>query len=130
MFRFAKVPLIVATGALMALAVVVPNPAGAQPVQQQFTPPPPIMPLHSSPSYGGLSSPSAGAYGYGDPSAGVRPSHYGSRIFHTRHGRVVEVPPGRPGHNTFQDRVQRCQQAGAAAGLNSSQQSEFTGQCS
>ena len=42
------------TGAAMAAT----GPVQAQPVQQQFTPPPPIVPLHSS---GGLGSANIGA---------------------------------------------------------------------
>jgi hypothetical protein len=129
MFRTAIATLMLVGSAVAALGLTAPNLAEAQPMQYQFTPPPPIMPLHSSPSYGGLSAPSAGGYGY-DPSAGVRPSHYGSRTFNTRHGRPIEVPRGTAGHNTFHDRVSRCQQAGAAAGLNATGQSLFTGQCS
>jgi hypothetical protein len=129
MVRTAVAILMLAGSAVMALGVMSPDPAQAQPVQYQFTPPPPVMPLHSSPSYGGLSAPSTGTYGY-DPSAGVRPSHFGARTFHTRHGRPIEVPRGTAGHNTFHDRVSRCQQAGAAAGLSASGQSLFTGQCS
>jgi hypothetical protein len=126
MFRTA-IATVFLVGTSLVIPGMMPDPAEAQPVQYQFTPPPPITPLHSSPSYGSLSTPSAGSY---DPSAGVRPSHYGSRIFHTRHVRQIEVPRGKLGHNTFHDRVSRCQQAGAAAGLNASGQSLFTGQCS
>ena len=125
MFRKAITTVMLAGSAVMTFVTISPDPARAQPVQYQFTPPPPIVPLHSSPSYGGLSVPPAGLNRYD-----VKPSHYGSRTFHTRHGRSIEVPRGTAGHNTFHDRVARCQQAGAAAGLSATGESLFTGQCS
>lgn len=105
--------------------------AQAQVVQQQFAPPPPIVPLHSysAPDFGvGVvpSVPAPGAHGHA-------PSHYSShrasRYAMTHRGRVVAVPPGRPGYNTFSDRVLRCTQAGSQVGLNASHQGAFVAQC-
>jgi hypothetical protein len=122
MFSRTAITIMISAGsALAVLGTIAPNLAKAQPVQSQNTAPPPIRPLHSS--SGGLSSPK-GAYG----SAGITPTH--SRSFHTRNGHQIVVPSGAPGHNTFQDRVSRCQRAGAAAGLGPSGQGAFTGQCS
>ena len=111
--------------------------AQAQVVQYQFTPPPPIVPLAPQPAAPydfsgaaplGSSGSSERPYAYAPPHT-ARSSHRGTRYVQTRHGRVVAVPPGRPGYNTFSDRVLRCQQAGSQAGLGASQQGNFTAQC-
>jgi hypothetical protein len=111
--------------------------AQGQAVQYQFTPPPPIMPLAPQPAapydFSGstpLGLPGSGErpYAYAPPHT-ARSSHHATRYVPTRHGRVVAVPPGRPGFNTFSDRVLRCQQAGSQAGLGPSQQGNFTAQC-
>jgi hypothetical protein len=125
MKRFAIVFAVVASAVAAALA-----PAQAQVVQYQYTPPPPIMQLPSSsaPSYGysGLPSP---APALGHHSSLHRFSHGSTRYVQTHHGRVVAVSPGRPGYNTFSDRVSRCMQAGSQAGIGASQQGAFTAQC-
>ncbi len=117
------------TGAAMAAT----GPVQAQPVQQQFTPPPPIVPLHSS---GGLGSANIGASGgfgggsYDNVRRSTGRSH-GTRYVQTRHGRTVVVaPPLVRGQNSFGDRVTRCLQAGAGAGLGPNQLgSSYIGQC-
>jgi len=111
--------------------------AQGQVVQYQFTPPPPIVPLAPQPAppydFSGatpLGSPGSWAQPYANARPpGARSSHHATRYVPTRHGRVVAVPPGRPGYNTFGDRVLRCQQAGSQAGLGASQQGNFTAQC-
>ena len=111
--------------------------AQGQVVQYQFTPPPPIVPLAPQPAppydFSGatpLGSPGSWErpYAYARPPT-ARSSHHATRYVPTRHGRVVAVPPGRPGYNTFSDRVLRCQQAGSQAGFGPSQQGNFTAQC-
>ena len=117
--------------AMLAGAAMAVGPVRAQPVQQQFTPPPPVVPLHSS---GGLGASGAlGGFG-GAPYNGVRRTtgqSHGTRYVQTRHGRTVVVPPSLvPGQNSFGDRVTRCLQAGAGAGLGPNQLgSSFIGQC-
>ena len=52
-----------------------------------------------------------------------------SRIVTTPRGRAVQVPGGPPDRNSFSDRVERCVQAGAAAGISPGRMGAFTGQC-
>ena len=51
-----------------------------------------------------------------------------SRVFTTRHGRTITVPPGQPGES-FGDRVSRCIEAGTAAGLGPNQVNSFSRRC-
>jgi hypothetical protein len=134
MFRIAVSSVMLAASALIALP-----PAYGQPVQYQFTPPPPIVALPSG-SSGSLQTPgvappvpapgpSAGPYGYA-PSHTVAPLRSGTtRYVHTRHGRMVAVPgAAHSGQDSMSDRVIRCNQAGIAAGLGS-KTGGFIGQC-
>jgi hypothetical protein len=127
MRRFAILFAVAAVAAAPAL-----TPAQAQMVQYQYTPPPPIVPLPSSasPSYGysGLPSPES-TLGHAGHSSLHRSSHHSTRYVQTHHGRVVAVPPGPPGQNTFSDRVLRCNQAASQAGIGASRQGAFTAQC-
>jgi hypothetical protein len=122
---------------LTAAAVAMVEPANAQPVQYQFTPPPPIRALPSSqppsyPSIPGVAAPAPAPGGSGVVPYNVRPaprsSGYGStRSVYTDHGRRVLVPT-RP-TETFGDRVSNCAHAGAAAGLGPNQLGTFMGRC-
>jgi hypothetical protein len=130
MTRWAILFAVLAGGAAATITA-----AQGQAVQYQFTPPPPIVPLAPQPAapYDFSRSTPLGSPGE-RPYASARPhtsraSHHATRYVPTRHGRVVAVPPGRPGFNTFSDRVLRCQQAGSQAGLGPSQQGNFTAQC-
>jgi hypothetical protein len=123
--------------AVVAGGIAATTAAQGQVVQYQFTPPPPIVPLAPQPAApydfsGATPLGSSGSwerpYTYARPHT-ARSSHHATRYVQTRHGRVVAVPPGRPGYNTFSDRVLRCQQAASQAGLGPSQQGNFTAQC-
>jgi len=133
MIRFVVMSLMLAGSAVAMLA-----PARGQAVQYQFTPPPPIVPLHSSPAPSYPSIP-----GVAPPEPAPRPSHIapyrvtpsvGSSAARsagsvsTRRGRVIAVPSS-PGQNTFGDRVSNCGHAGAAAGLGPNQLGAFMGRC-
>jgi hypothetical protein len=117
--------------ALAALALAAFTVAQAQVVQYQYTPPPPIVPLqpYSASSYGGLGLAPPLPVDPGGHRALHHRSPHASRSVLTHHGRLAVVPPGRPGYNTFGDRVLRCQQAGSELGLNASQQGGFTARC-
>ena len=52
-----------------------------------------------------------------------------SQVVTTRRGRTVLVPAGPPERNSFSDRVERCVQAGTAAGVRSNHIGSFTAQC-
>jgi hypothetical protein len=118
-----------------ALAMLAP--AHGQPVQQQFTPPPPIpkLPSSSAPLYPPTS-------GIPPPSPSPQPSHLrpwrvtpppalsgerSARTVPTARGRTVLVPSS-PGE-TFGDRVSSCAHAGASAGLKPHQLNAFMGRC-
>jgi hypothetical protein len=112
-------------------------PAHGQPVQYQFTPPPPIphLPSSSAPLY--PSTPGALP-----PVPAPHPSHLkpwrvtpppalsgerSARAVQTARGRTVLVPSS-PGE-TFGDRVSSCAHAGASAGLRPGQLNAFMGRC-
>ena len=109
----------------------------AQPVQYQFTPPPPIPTLPSSPApfyppMPGVARP-VPAPGHSHlapyrvtPPPGLSPQR-SARPVQTARGRTILVPSS-PG-DTFGDRVSTCAHAGAAAGLRPNQLSAFMGQC-
>jgi hypothetical protein len=132
MLRYAVASLMLA-GSIVAML----QPARGQAVQYQFTPPPPITPLPSSP--GPLYSPMPGVE---PPVPAPRQSHIkpyrvtpppgpsapsSTRAVHTAHGRTIFVPSS-PGE-TFGDRVSSCARAGASAGLRTSRLNAFMGQC-
>jgi hypothetical protein len=128
MIRFA-----LATSILIAAALM--GPAWADPVQTQFSPPPPIvaLPSSSAPSYPqipGVAPPAPAPGGSGVVRYHVVPrstarSGSGTRYVQTHHGRIIAVPSG----GTFGDRVSRCGHAGAAGGLGPNQLGNFMGQC-
>jgi hypothetical protein len=136
MIRFAIASLVLAGSAVAVL-----KPAYGQPVQYQFTPPPPIVALPSSsmpsyPSIPGVAAPvpapgSSGVVPYRvtPPSVASSRSH-ATRYLHTQRGRIVAVPPalGR-GQDTFNDRVSRCAHAGASGGVRPGEFGSFMGQC-
>jgi hypothetical protein len=122
---------------LASSALALPAPARAQPVQSQFTPPPPIPHLPSS--SGPLYPPTAGTQ---PPVPAPHASHLkpwhvtpppalsaerSARAVHTARGRTILVPSS-PGE-TFGDRVSSCAHAGASAGLGTSQLNAFMGRC-
>jgi len=132
MTRFAIASLMLAGSAVLVL-----EPAYAQGVQHQFTPPPPItaLPSSSSPSYpqipgvaplvpaprGSNLTPYRSAPSVGSPGQGANRSVY------TAHGRRVLVPTSPA--ETFGDRVSNCAHAGASAGLGPNQLGAFMGRC-
>lgn len=118
-----------------ALATVAP--ACGQPVQYQYTPPPPIPQLPSS--SGPLYPPTAGTL---PPVPAPRQSHLkpwrvtpppslsaerSTRTVHTARGRTIQVPSS--AGETFSDRVSSCAHAGASAGLGPNQLNAFMGRC-
>jgi hypothetical protein len=121
----------------MLIAAALAGPAHGQPVQQQFTPPPPIvaLPSSSAPSYAripGVASPEPAPGGSGVVPYHVVPrshmsSRSGTRYVPTHRGRLIPVPSG--SGETFGDRVSRCGHAGAANGLGPNQLGGFMGQC-
>jgi hypothetical protein len=132
MTRFA-----IASFVLAGSAVAMLEPAHGQGVQYQFTPPPPIRTLPSSPTPSYPAIPDVAP-----PSPAPRQSHLApyrvtpplgpsdsgsARTVHTAHGRAIFVPsfPG----ETFGDRVSNCAHAGASAGLGPNQLSAFMGRC-
>jgi hypothetical protein len=137
MIRFAIASLLLAGSAMAVL-----GPAYGQPVQYQFTPPPPIVPLHSSsmPSYPDIPGVAAPVPAPGpssvvpyrvtpSPSVASSRSHT-TRYLQTRRGRTVAVPPalGR-GQDTFSDRVSRCAHAGASSGVRPGELGTFMAGC-
>jgi hypothetical protein len=63
------------------------------------------------------------------PDSTVLNSHETPRYVPHR-GRVVPVPPAVvPGQNSYSDRMARCAQAGAAAGVGANHLGAFTTQC-
>jgi hypothetical protein len=131
MLRFAFASLMLAGGALAMF-----EPAHAQPVQYQFTPPPPIPTLPSSsgslypPAPSVLPPVPAPGQSYLKPHQVTPPPALSAppsaRTVHTR-GRTILVPSS-PGE-TFGDRVSSCAHAGAAAGLGPNQLNAFMGRC-
>jgi hypothetical protein len=132
MIRYAVASLMLA-GSALAMQV----PAHGQPVQYQFTPPPPIPHLPSS--SGSLYPPTAGTL---PPMPAPHASHLrpwrvtpppalsgerSARAVHTARGRTILVPSS-PGE-TFGDRVSSCAHAGASAGLRPNQLNTFMGRC-
>jgi hypothetical protein len=122
MIRYGVAILILASSAMVAL-----DPAYSQVVQYQFSPPPPVVPLPSTPSYSqGLGIPSPA------PAAGPSAEPYGfspSPRFVQVPGRApVVVPPLQSGPRSS-DGITNCLQAGAAAGLGANELGGFTNQC-
>ena len=111
--------------------------ACAQPVQYQFTPPPPIptLPSSSAPLYPptvGVAPP-VPAPGQSHlspyrvtPPPGLSPQR-SVRAVQTARGRTILVPTA-PGE-TFGDRASSCAHAGAAAGLGPNRLNAFIGRC-
>ena len=114
------------------------EPAIAQVVQYQYTPPPPIqaLPFHPFESPSTLQIPGV------VPPDRVVPDRAGKRsarlhrtaptspeTYVTRHGRVVVVPPAVSGQELYSDRMARCAQAGAEAGVGANHLGAFTTRC-
>jgi hypothetical protein len=51
------------------------------------------------------------------------------RVYTTRRGRIITVPPSTTGQDSFGDRASRCIGAGTAAGLGPNQVNAFAGRC-
>jgi hypothetical protein len=116
--------------------MIVLEPADAQVVQYQYTPPPPVEPLPFHP----FESPSTlqipGVVPPDRVLRRARPPHSTALTspetprYVPHRGRVVVVPPAVvPGQNLYSDRVARCAQAGAAAGIGANHLGGFTMQC-
>jgi hypothetical protein len=132
MLRYAIASLMLAGSAVAML-----EPARGQPVQYQFTPPPPIPRLPSSaaplyPSMPGVAPPVPAPtqshlkpYRVTPPPGLSAPSS--ARAVHTAHGRTIFVPSS--SGETFGDRVSSCAHAGASAGLRAGQMNAFMGRC-
>ncbi len=131
MLRTAVAPLMLA-GTTLLLA-----PAHGQPVQYQFTPPPPIptLPSTSGPLYpatpGALPPVPAPHRSHLKPWQVTPPPALSAqrevRSVHSARGRTILVPSS-PGE-TFGDRVSSCAHAGAAAGLGPTRLNAFMGRC-
>jgi hypothetical protein len=118
---------------MLAGAIVV-TPAVGQVVQYQYTPPPPVVPLPFHP----FEAPSTLQIpGVVPPDRIVTRSARAHRTAPvspethvTRHGRVVVVPPAvAPAQELYSDRLARCAQAGAAAGIGANHLGGFTARC-
>ena len=86
---------------------------------------PGVLPSVPSPQLGGAPPPPAMMPGPALPPSFSAPS----RVMTTPRGRTVQVPGGPPDRNNFSDRVERCVQAGAAAGIRPNHMGAFTGEC-
>jgi hypothetical protein len=128
----------IATSLVIVAGVMVLGPAFGQPVQYQFTPPPPVQPLPFHP----FESPSTLQIPGVVPPDRVVPDRAGKRsarlhrtaptspeTYVTRHGRVVVVPPAVSGQELYSDRMARCAQAGAGAGVGANHLGAFTTRC-
>jgi hypothetical protein len=122
---------------LAGSGLAMPDPAHSQAVQYQFTPPPPIPRLPSSPAPLFPAMP-----GVEPPAPAPQQSHLkpyrvtpppgpsaqpSGRTVQTARGHTIFVPSS-PGE-TFGDRVSSCAQAGASAGLRAGQMNAFMGRC-
>jgi hypothetical protein len=132
MLRYAIASLMLASGVVALL-----EPAHAQAVQYQFTPPPPIPrpPSSSAPLYPSMPGvePPAPAPQQSHlkpyrvtPPPGVS-GHPSARPVQTARGHTIFVPSSPS--ETFGDRVSSCAHAGASAGLRASQMNAFMGRC-
>jgi hypothetical protein len=117
--------LAVAAMMLIGMVILTVRPADAQPVQYQFTPPPPITALPGTEA-GSPPTSSAGPRAYSHPFVSNRRLH---RFYPRRGGRVAIVPPALHGQRSYSNRVQRCEQAGAAAGVRPGHLGAFTNRC-
>jgi hypothetical protein len=86
---------------------------------------PGVAPSVPSPQLGGAPPPPAVMPGPVLPPSFSAPS----RVMTTPRGRTVQVPGGPPDRNNFSDRVERCVQAGTAAGIGANHIGAFTRQC-
>jgi hypothetical protein len=118
----------------MLAGVIVVTPAFGQVVQYQYTSSPPVTPLPFHP----FEAPSTLQIpGVVPPdrivtrSARQHRAAPGSPETHvTRRGRVVVVPPAVvPGQELYSDRLARCAQAGAAAGIGANHLGAFSARC-
>jgi len=116
--------LAIAAMMLIGTVTMIVRPADAQPVQYQFTPPPPIVALPGTEA-GSPPTSWPGPHGYSHPYI----SHRGLHPFYGRRGRVAIVPPALHGQHSYSNRVQRCEQAGAAAGVRPGHLGAFTNRC-
>jgi hypothetical protein len=124
----------IATSLLILAGVMACEPGFAQVVQYQYTPPPPIqaLPFHPFESPSTLQIP-----GVVPPDRVVTRSTRHHRAvqtspetYVTRRGRVVVVPPAvNPGQELYSDRLARCAQGGAAAGIGANHLGAFTARC-
>lgn len=122
-----------------SIALMAWQPLAAQPVQYQFTPPPPITPLPQT----GVSAPvTPPGVAEPVPSPGiarvepqtytppgsVKPLRSHAPRFVWSGRRMIPVPPASR-HASYGDRVQGCVQAGAAAGVPSGRLGSFGARC-
>jgi hypothetical protein len=126
----------IATSLLMLIGLVVCAPAFGQVVQYQFTPPPPVTPLpfHPFESPSTLQIPNVvppdRVLKRARPPGSTALNSYEAPRYVPHRGRVVPVPPAAvPGQNNYSDRMARCAQAGAAAGIGANHLGAFTTQC-
>jgi hypothetical protein len=122
MIRYGLAVLILASSAVAAL-----DPAYSQVVQYQFTPPPPVVPLPSTPS-----PPQGLGIAPPVPAAGPSAEPYlfspSPRFVQVPGRGPVVVPPLLSGPRSS-DGITNCLQAGAAAGLGANELGGFTNQC-
>jgi hypothetical protein len=118
----------------MLAGLMVCEPALGQVVQYQYTPPPPVVPLPFHP----FEAPSTLQIPDVVPPDRIvtrsarahRAAPVSPETHVTRHGRVVVVPPAVvPGQELYSDRLARCAQAGAGAGIGANHLGAFTTRC-
>lgn len=118
----------------MLAGTMVCGPALGQVVQYQYTPPPPVVPLPFHP----FEAPSTLQIpGVVPPNRIVtrsprhdRAAPVSPETHVTRRGRVVVVPPAvAPAQELYSDRLARCAQGGAAAGIGANHLGAFTARC-
>ena len=118
MLRLVTIALMLGVWAGPAFAQNGNFPGVAPAVPSPFTPPPQLggapAPMQAMP--GPVVSPHLGS--------GSSPS----RVYSTRRGRTITVPPGQPG-DSYGDRVSRCIESGTAAGLGPNQVNSFSRRC-
>jgi hypothetical protein len=122
MIRYGMAFLLLASSAVVAV-----EPAYSQVVQYQFSPPPPVVPLQSTPSYPQGLGIAPSAHG---PGPSTEPYSFPqSPSFVQVPGRAPVVVPPLPSGSRSSDGIMNCLQAGAAAGLGANELGGFTNQC-
>ncbi len=116
---------VIAATVLIGAAIVSASPGNSQPVQSQFSPPPPIVPLPGTEA-GNPPTAWPGPYGYSAPHIPHAKWHHS----YAGRARVAIVPHSvLRGRHNYSDRVARCTEAGAAAGIHPGHLGAFVSRC-